>query len=601
MGSVSRRRFVGTGAAAAAGLSLGRIPVAAASPVPPGARATRPAVIASANGLRGVARAYDLLTKGADPLDAAIAGVNIQELDPEDQSVGLGGLPNADGVVQLDASCMHGPTRRAGAVASLEGIATPSLVAKAVMDYTDHILLVGPGAKQFALQMGFKEQNLLTEKSRQDWLRWKARLNPNDNWLDHDDDIAIKFATGTINMNAVTASGDIGSVTTTSGLSWKIPGRVGDSPIIGAGQYCDNTVGAAGSTGRGEANIKACGAFLTVEGMRAGLDAAAGMSEDVGTRGGDDRAAAARRAWPSALRPELLRRSRRMDRTARRASTRAADSRSRMPRVRGSRMPPSCSSGRSARGGRHVSSRVVFWDVDTQHDFMDASGKLYVPDAESIKPNLKRLTDYAHERGIRIVATADDHEPGHRELSATPDFRETFPEHCMRGTPGASKIPETALAAPVVVEPSPTPREQLTRLLHTRDGDVLIRKHWFDVFTNPNADIVIDALAPTRRGRVRRRARRVQSLCDRGAARARRGAAERGGRCDEANPRRGRGGTARLLATARRAARDDRSGGDGGGGLLRATCRSATSPRAERPPRAAAPAPPADFSRRLVL
>jgi N4-(beta-N-acetylglucosaminyl)-L-asparaginase len=271
MGSVSRRRFVGTSAAAAAGLSLGRIPVAAASGVPPGARAIRPAVISSANGLRGVARAYDMLTKGADPLDAAIAGVNIQELDPEDQSVGLGGLPNADGVVQLDASCMHGPTRRAGAVASLEGIATPSLVAKAVMDYTDHVLLVGPGAKQFALQIGFKEQNLLTEKSRQDWLRWKAQINPNDNWLDHDDDIAIKFSTGTINMNAVTASGDIGSVTTTSGLSWKIPGRVGDSPIIGAGQYCDNAVGAAGSTGRGEANIKACGAFLTVEGMRAGL------------------------------------------------------------------------------------------------------------------------------------------------------------------------------------------------------------------------------------------------------------------------------------------------------------------------------------------
>ena len=128
---------------------------------------------------------------------------------------------------------------------------------------------------------------------------------------------------------------------------------------------------------------------------------------------------------------------------------------------------------------------------------MDVSGKLYVPDAEFIKPNLKRLTDYAHERGIRIVATADDHEPGHRELSSSPDFRETFPEHCMRGTPGAQKIPETALAAPVVVEPAPTPSEQLARLLRTRDGDVLIRKHWFDVFTNPNADVVIDALSPT--------------------------------------------------------------------------------------------------------
>jgi N4-(beta-N-acetylglucosaminyl)-L-asparaginase len=270
MSSLSRRRFLGTGAAAAAGLSLGSRRIEA-HPMATAWRASRPTVIASANGLRGVARAYEMLGKGADPLDAAIAGVNIQELDPEDQSVGLGGLPNADGVVQLDASCMHGPTRRAGAVASLEGIATPSLVAKAVMDYTDHILLVGPGAKQFALQMGFKEQNLLTEKSRQDWLRWKARISPDDNWLDHDDDVAIRFSTGTINMNAVTSSGDIASVTTTSGLSWKIPGRVGDSPIIGAGQYCDNAVGAAGSTGRGEANIKACGAFLTVEGMRRGL------------------------------------------------------------------------------------------------------------------------------------------------------------------------------------------------------------------------------------------------------------------------------------------------------------------------------------------
>jgi N4-(beta-N-acetylglucosaminyl)-L-asparaginase len=271
MSSVSRRRFLETGAAAAAALSLGRVDTAEASPIASAGAASRPTVIASANGLRGVARAREMLIKGADPLDAAIAGVNIQELDPEDQSVGLGGLPNADGVVQLDASCMHGPTRRAGAVASLEGIATPSLVAKAVMDYTDHILLVGPGAKAFALQMGFKEQNLLTEKSRQDWLRWKARINPNDNWLDHDDDVTIKFSTGTINMNAVTANGDIASVTTTSGLSWKIPGRVGDSPLIGAGQYCDNTVGAAGSTGRGEANIKICGAFLTVEGMRRGL------------------------------------------------------------------------------------------------------------------------------------------------------------------------------------------------------------------------------------------------------------------------------------------------------------------------------------------
>ena len=276
---VTRRDFLATGVTAAAGLAVGgaeagAAPYASAAPsltaAPAIPAAPRPVVIASGNGLRGVKRAYDQIVGGSDTLDAIIAGVNIQELDPEDQSVGLGGLPNADGVVQLDASCMHGPTRRAGAVGCLEDIATPSLVAKAVMDYTDHIMLVGDDAKRFALSMGFTTQNLLTEKSRQDWLRWKARLNPNDAWLDHDDDVRIKFTTGTINMNAVNAAGDLSSCTTTSGMAWKVPGRVGDSPIIGAGQYCDNTVGAAGSTGRGEANIKACGAFLAVELMRAG-------------------------------------------------------------------------------------------------------------------------------------------------------------------------------------------------------------------------------------------------------------------------------------------------------------------------------------------
>jgi N4-(beta-N-acetylglucosaminyl)-L-asparaginase len=288
---ISRRKFFGVGAAAAASLTLDRGArgeiLRATSPGASALAANRPVVISSANGIRGVARAYDMITRqNADTLDAIIAGVNIQELDPDDQSVGLGGLPNEEGVVQLDASCMHGPTRRAGAVGALEDIATPSLVAKAVMDYTDHIMLVGAGAKKFALEMGFKEQNLLTEKSRRDWLRWKACLNPSDNWLDtrsdsapppltasipFDDPLHVKFTTGTINMNAVNAAGDLSSVTTTSGLSWKVPGRVGDSPIIGAGQYCDNTVGAAGSTGRGEANIKTCGAFLIVEFMRQGV------------------------------------------------------------------------------------------------------------------------------------------------------------------------------------------------------------------------------------------------------------------------------------------------------------------------------------------
>jgi N4-(beta-N-acetylglucosaminyl)-L-asparaginase len=311
--SVTRRDFLGAGAAAAAGIALPKLadalPVITVRERSEASRsfAGRPVVISASNGLRskengisGIEKAYKMIVSGADPLEAVVAGVQVVELDPSDQSVGLAGLPNEDGVVQLDASVMHGPTKRAGAVGALEDIATPAAVAKAVMDYTDHIFLVGAGAKKFALEMGFKEQNLLTDDSRQAWLRWKAKLNPSDNWLDpvdtvprrritpkgparpdsdedlsgthvHYDSHGVAHSYGTINMNAVTANGDIASVTTTSGLSWKVPGRVGDSPIIGAGQYCDNEVGAAGSTGRGEANIKVCGAFLAVEFMRQGM------------------------------------------------------------------------------------------------------------------------------------------------------------------------------------------------------------------------------------------------------------------------------------------------------------------------------------------
>ena len=310
---ISRRDFIGAGAAAAAGVTLPKI--AGAMPVitvrersepVAGAFAGRPVIVSAANGFdkdpsgkQGIRVAYDMLTRGSDPLEAIVAGVQIVELNPNDQSVGLAGLPNEDGVVQLDASCMHGPTKRAGSVGCLEDVAEAAAVAKAIMDHTDHIMLVGAGAKKFAIEMGFKTQNLLTEQSRRDWLRWKAKLNPSDNWLDpvdpppgptapagakrpspdnqysgvhvYRDASGVPYTYGTINMNAVTATGDIASVTTTSGLSWKIPGRVGDSPIIGAGQYCDNEVGAAGSTGRGEANIKVCGAFLAVEFMRQGL------------------------------------------------------------------------------------------------------------------------------------------------------------------------------------------------------------------------------------------------------------------------------------------------------------------------------------------
>src|SRR5262245_12851835 len=229
--SVSRRDFLAAGATAAAGVALGN-PLLGESSVAARAGAfARPVVIASDNGIRGVKKAYDMIVAGADTLDAIIAGVNIQELDPDDMSVGLGGLPNEDGVVQLDASCMHGPTKRAGAVGCLEDIATPSLVAKAVMDYTDHIMLVGHDAKRFALKMGFKEQNLLTEKSRGEWLKWKARLNSGDAWIEPPapsprpaqssqpsaprrvpsngtkdleyDDYGVAHTWGTINMNAV--------------------------------------------------------------------------------------------------------------------------------------------------------------------------------------------------------------------------------------------------------------------------------------------------------------------------------------------------------------------------------------------------------------
>ncbi|HEV7366741.1 MAG TPA: N(4)-(beta-N-acetylglucosaminyl)-L-asparaginase [Gemmatimonadales bacterium] len=262
---VSRRSFLGASGLAAA---------AAAFPAPAILRHTagRPAAVSSHNGLRAVNRAMELMLQGSDTLDAAVEGVKIQELDPADNSVGYGGLPNEEGVVQLDASCMHGPTRRAGAVAALEGIKTPSEVARLVLKYTDHILLVGEGAKRFALSYGFKEEDLLTPESRQLWLEWRANRSPDDDWLNvPEHEPMVARPSGTINLDVVNGQGDVSSVTTTSGLAWKLPGRAGDSPIVGAGQYTDNDIGAAGSTGRGEANIMVCGGFLTVEGMRRGL------------------------------------------------------------------------------------------------------------------------------------------------------------------------------------------------------------------------------------------------------------------------------------------------------------------------------------------
>ena len=242
-------------------------------------KATPPVVISSANGHEYknggprtcVEEAWQRIAKGEDVLDALIAGVNIVELDPAEMYVGYGGLPNADGVVQLDSCCMHGPLKRAGGVAALEGVRTPSRVAKAVLDYTDHHLLVGAGAQEFARNMGFTiEADLNTEPSRAKWLEWKRRIDPK-HYLDpktrvqageaasrsmvRDGLLDPRHRYGTINCDGVSAKGELCGVTTTSGLAFKIPGRVGDSPILGAGLWVDNEVGAAGSTGRGEANL----------------------------------------------------------------------------------------------------------------------------------------------------------------------------------------------------------------------------------------------------------------------------------------------------------------------------------------------------------
>ncbi len=141
-------------------------------------------------------------------------------------------------------------------------------------------------------------------------------------------------------------------------------------------------------------------------------------------------------------------------------------------------------------------ARIIFWDVDTQYDFVKADGKLYVPDAEAIIPNLRKLTDYAHTHGIRILASADDHDRTHPEISDMPDWKTTFPPHCMRGTAGQRKIPETALRNPLVIEPAKQDATALADRVATHTGDVLFHKHRFDVFTNPNVVPVLEALDP---------------------------------------------------------------------------------------------------------
>ncbi len=215
---------------------------------------------------------WDILRKNGKLLDAIEKSANVTELDPNDTSVGYGGLPNEDGVVQLDAQIMNGPDHNCGSVACLEGIKTPCSVARLVMERTDHIHLVGKGAQDFARMHGFKVENLLTESTRKIWVEWKENLSDKDDYFPPaDGNYNHDRTTGTINVLGVNKNGDVAGITTTSGLAWKIPGRVGDSPIIGAGLYVDNEVGAVGATGRGEEMIRSCGSFLGVEYMRNGM------------------------------------------------------------------------------------------------------------------------------------------------------------------------------------------------------------------------------------------------------------------------------------------------------------------------------------------
>lgn len=252
--------------------------------VPPRRRAVRPVAVGSRNAKESVRIAVEKMRAGLSPVEAAVLGVEPVENDPKDTSVGYGGLPNADGVVELDACVMDGPSGLAGAVAALRNIKNPAQVALEVMRRTDHVLLVGEGALRFARAVGFEETDLLTERARRIWLRWKATMSDRDDWVLPEENSVVPEEnrprkrgrspmprpTGTIHVGAVNEHGDIGGVTSTSGLAFKIPGRVGDSPLIGCGNYVDNDVGVAGSTGRGEAAIVSNGAAFVVHMMRGG-------------------------------------------------------------------------------------------------------------------------------------------------------------------------------------------------------------------------------------------------------------------------------------------------------------------------------------------
>jgi N4-(beta-N-acetylglucosaminyl)-L-asparaginase len=314
---MKRRDFLSGMAITSASLAAGQTPAPQKMDSPykmiPNTGKPKNIIICAANGFNYIDAGFEKLRSGADTLDAAITVVSGPENDPNDDSVGLGGLPNEEGVVELDSCCMHGPTRRAGSVGGVRDIKNVASVAKAVMEHTGHVMLVGEGATRFAVAMGFPKENLLTEHSRKIWMLWKETHSNQDWWgpgvsdpnwkppaamseLLEDQPLHIRKMyviaadlgiaenqrmdaiqkvlnppTGTINCSALNEKGEMSSVTTTSGLAWKLPGRCGDSPIIGAGCYCDQDIGAAGATGNGEENIRVAGAHTIVENMRHGM------------------------------------------------------------------------------------------------------------------------------------------------------------------------------------------------------------------------------------------------------------------------------------------------------------------------------------------
>ena len=313
--SISRRGFIGSAIAASVATGLHadeKSKVESSQAAAQFGSGKRPIIVCANNGVNYLDDAFAFLKGGGDTLDAAIRVVKGPEDDPNDDSVGLGGLPNEEGVVELDACCMHGPTRRAGSVGGVRNIKNVALVSKAVMEHTGHVMLVGEGAERFAVAMGFPRENLLTERSRKIWLLWKEFHSTNDWWgpgladpqwkppadspqaevweeriqrlEEHAASVGIEPEyrmaairrvlsppTGTIHCSALSDKGEISGVTTTSGLAFKLPGRCGDSPVIGAGCYTDQDVGSAGATGSGEENIKVAGAHTIVENMRRGM------------------------------------------------------------------------------------------------------------------------------------------------------------------------------------------------------------------------------------------------------------------------------------------------------------------------------------------